>query len=605
MQTHRAILLLLCPVLLLAAGPSLAYVDYTPTLGRIVLESHQIVLAEVEKIGQDKPAIIFRKVADLKGATADEPIRLHVGAAAGPVRAVLDWAEPGKRAVIFRTRDAVLVCLGHDWFQAHSAADGWWRLTTDRSDLPLAYCGSIARLEAALRGMVAGRTVVITTLSHGAGGVGACCDVAFNRTNLPGLRQFQRIRANQQMPSQVCYVSNEPGYFLSLGTADAKDVPRLIEQLKSTDSQARIDAADDLRTLGPKAAQAAANLELLLKDVHPAVRAHATAALCAVSPQTKAGVEVLAKMLTGEAPAQRRLGAQCAGLAGPAARGLVPQLAALLGDADTSLRAAALEAIATLGPEAADARDAVVKLLDDPKFVCDAADALGRMGPAARPALKAIAPFLQAQDPAVRWAAVRAMVQIGGPEASPAVDFLLVEIENARGRDLYNISIYLGILGPVAERAMPALQQARQRDRELCAMALWAIQPEKKFPWQWGYVVDRDMDRWLYESYIREMGPRARPAAKALAAAVIAGTAGYMPSWGYQLLIDYPDDSLAALQEALKRDDPAVRQRVLTALGSMGPAAIPARAAIEALATTTDPRSQRLVTWALRRIDGK
>ena len=605
MKTRRTVFPLLSLLLLLPTGRARAYVDYTPTLGRIVLESRQIILAEVAKVGQDKPAILFKKVADLKGDTTDEPIRLHIPATTGSLRSVLDWAEPGKRALLFRTRDAILVCLGQNWYQAHSLPDGWWRLTIDRPDLPLAYCGSVARLEQGLRGMIEGRTVVITTLVHGAGGVGACCDVAFNRTNLPGLRQFQRIRASQRMPDKVCYVSTDSGYFLSLGTADEKDVPKLIEQFKSTDPQARIDAADDLRTLGVKAAPAAASLEASLKDAHSAVRAHAAAAMCVVSPQSKAGVEVLAKMLSGEIPADRRLGAQCTALGGSAARALVPRLAVILGDADLSVRSAALEALATLGPHAAAACEAMVELLDDPKFVCDAADAIGRLGPAARPALKPLATLLQSDDKSVRWAAVRAMVQIGGPEASSAVDFLLVEIENARGRDLYNISVYLGILGPVAERAMPALQKARNRDRELCAMALWAIQPEKFFPWQWGYIVDRDMDRWLFESYIREMGARSRPAAKALAAAVIAGTAGRPPSWGYQLLIDYPDESLVPLQQALKSNDAAVCQRVLTALGYMGSAAAPARAAVESLATTTDPRSQRLANWALHRIDGK
>ncbi len=604
MKTLRTIFLLLWP-LLLATPTSLAYVDFTPTLGRIVLESRQIVLAEVEKISQDKPAIIFKKLADLKGTTPDEPIRLQVPAATSSLRSVLDWAEPGKRAVLFRTRDSVLVCLGQSWYQAHPLPDSWWRLMIDRPDLPLAYCGSVARLEQGLRGMLAGKTVVITTLVHGAGGVGACFDVALNRTSLPGLRRYQRIRAGQRMPDMVCYVTADSGYFVSLGTADEKDVPGLIEQLASTDPQGRIDAADDLRSLGLKAAAAATELDRLLKDAHPSVRAHVAATLCTVAPQSKAGVNLLAQMLAGETPAERRLGAQCAGLGGSAAGALVPRLVMLLGDADMSVRSAALQALATLGPDAAEACSTLVKLLDEPRFACDAADALGRIGPAAHPAMKKLASLLQADDKSARWAAVRAMVQIGGPEASPAVDFLLVEIETARGRDLYNISVYLGILGPVAERAMPALSQARQRDRELCAMALWAIQPEKFFPWQWGYFVDRDMDRWLFEAYIREMGPRARPAAKALVAAVIAGKAGHIPSWGYQLLIDYPDETLTPLQQALKLDDAAQRQRVLSALGYMGAAAAPTRAAIEALASSADPRSQRLVAWALRRIDGK
>ncbi len=590
--------------LLLAAGDALAYVDYTPTLGRLVLESRQIAIIAVEKIGRDKPAIILTKLADIKGSTGDEAIRLHVAANTGPLRHVLDWAEPGKRAVLFRTRDAALLCLGPTWYQASSLPDGWWTLTVERPDLPLAYCGSVARLEAALRGMTQGRTVVISTLMHGADGAGACFDVAFNRTSLPGLRRYQRIRASLRMPEKVCYVPADPSYFLSLGAVEEKDIPALIEQLQSADPQARIDAADDLRTLGLKAAGAVVPLQAMLGEPHAGVRAHAAAALCVVASRPDEPVRTLNDLLTAEQAADRRMGARGAALAGEAGRALAPRLASLLADPDTSVRREALEAIATLGPVAAQAREQVTRLLEDPSLVCAAADALGRMGPLARPAMPALTDRLKSDDIAVRWAAVRAMVQIGGPEAGPAVDFLLVEIEGARGRKLYDISVYLGILGPAAERAMPALQRARQRDLELCAMALWAIQPEKTFPWQWGYVVDRDMDRWLFEAYIREMGSRSRPAARALASAVIAGAAGRVPSWGYQLLIDYPEDSLAQLTSALKSDDLAARQRVLTALGYMGPAAAPAKEAVAAVAGA-DARTQRLVAWALRRMEGK
>jgi hypothetical protein len=195
---------------------------------------------------------------------------------------------------------------------------------------------------------------------------------------------------------------------------------------------------------------------------------------------------------------------------------------------------------------------------------------------------------------------VRAMVQIGGTEAGPAVDYLLTEIPTARGRDLFDISVYLGLLGPVAERAMPALQEARSRDRELCSMALWAVAPEKQFPWQWGYTADRDIDRWLFEAYIREMGDRVRPSAVALAQRVVAGTAGRVPKWGYQLLADFPGETLEILTESLDDSvDAAVRLRVITALGQMGSAAAPARPKVQALAEKADPATRGVLTWCL------
>ena len=72
-----------------------------------------------------------------------------------------------------------------------------------------------------------------------------------------------------------------------------------------------------------------------------------------------------------------------------------------------------MQAIATLGPVAAKAADAVVPLLDDPQLAVDAADALGRIGPAAKPVPKPLVAMLSSEQAATQWAALRAMAQIG------------------------------------------------------------------------------------------------------------------------------------------------------------------------------------------------
>src|SRR5205807_1924793 len=107
------------------------------------------------------------------------------------------------------------------------------------------------------------------------------------------------------------------------------------------------------------------------------------------------------------------------------------RLGALLNDPDALVRRMALQAIATIGPAAADAVQPVMALLDRPDTAVDAADALGRLGPAARPALKPLARLLASDAPAERWAAVRAMSQIGGDEAAPAVKFMVRTLPTA------------------------------------------------------------------------------------------------------------------------------------------------------------------------------
>ena len=378
-----------------------AYVDLSPTLGRVVRESQTITVVEVERFSRDKGVVILKKVHDLKGETGNDPMKHELVRAneSAVDRAILEWAEPGRRGVMFTNGKTAVVCLGEVWYQTSSAGEGWWRLGAPRPDLPLAYYGTVSRLAEAVPLMVAGKTAVITTLPHGADQEGASFELALNRASLPGLVKVQRIRASLRMPNDAFGVGSNRAYVLGLGRACQDDVPALREKLHATDATTRAESANDLGSLGADAAAAIPDLARLLDDAAPLVRLSAAAALLRVNPADKRPVDVLGNGLASADAATRRHAARATGLAGPAAAPLAGKLAALLKDPDLLVRRTALQAVATLGPAAAEALEAVMGLLDQPEAALDAADALGRIGPAARPALKALAKLLSAEAP--------------------------------------------------------------------------------------------------------------------------------------------------------------------------------------------------------------
>lgn len=598
-------------VLLCLASRAHAYVDLAPTLGKVLGESQSVVLVEVDRFSREKGALILKKVRDLKGQSGADPIRHQVVATPGsPVsRPILEWAEPGRRAVVFVSTNAALVCVGRSWYQVQASTDGWWRMGQARPDLPLAYCGTVSRLSDAIEQMVAGKTAVITTVPQGADDEAASFDLALNRTNLPGLLRLQRLRASLQMPQMVAGTAANSGWVIGPGTASDDEIPSLIAKLQSPDVTVRAESADDLRTLGSRATAATPALSKLLDDPSPVVRMSAAAALLRISPKDASAASVLSKGLDSTEAAVRCQAVRAVGLAGDAAAPLASKLAQLLTDADELTRLATLQTIATLGPAAAGAWSAVAKLLDDPQMAVDAADALGRIGPPARPALKRLAQMLSADDKNVRWAAVRAMSQIGGEDAAPAVQFMIKELPQASELNGYNMMIYFGLLGPVAKEAIPAIQSSGVKQPALKPATVWAIEPDKRFPWLseggrfGGPMQDGEVSRFIYQAYVSELGERLKPAARVLAQKIMDGTAGEMPVWAYRVLAASPDEVMAILTPALADQAVVNRERAAVALGYMGATAAPARQQVaEAARKAPTEREQRLMKWCLREV---
>jgi HEAT repeat protein len=607
--------------LLALTGRAHAYIDLAPTLAKVMIDAQRIVLVEVVSVDRDSHEATLKEVSTIKGAESDHSTKINLSWATGissPPQ-MLQWAEPGARGVCFVNGNAAIFTTGQYWYAAHAMRAGSWRIGEVRPDMPLSYYGSISRLVDAMEIMLTGKDAVITVVAYGADDQGASFHLALNRAALPGLVKVQRIRARLRMPALVMAGSAEPAYYLGEGQADDSDIPALLQALKSESPSTRAEAAEDLGWVGPGAKSAgAAPLAALLKDAAPNVRFAAASALLKIDPKAAGALDVLSAGLSSKDVAQRRHATNSAGIAGPAAGPLTERLAGLLKDPDFAVRFNALHAIATLGPAAAKAAAAVAPLLDDSELAIDAADALGRIGPAASGSLKRLTKMLDSPEPTVYWAAVRGISQIGGEEARPAVDFMIKSLLNCNEIEGYNMMIYLALLGPVARDAAPTVRNARIKNPVLPVATLWAMEPDKYFPWQngvgsFGHSGGRpnfagdagpDYAKYIYESYVFELGDRLRPAARALASRLLDGTAGDVPQWGYKILTCSPEaaaESVSAFKPELASDKMPQRERAAVGLGYMGPAAASARPVVEAaIAKARDEHEKRLLQWCLR-----
>jgi HEAT repeat protein len=600
-----------------------AYVDLAPTLPRIITDSNTIAIVEVTSYDFQKHVVTFKPVQVLKGALADTSMAHEVAPIGGvPTCQIVQWAVPGSRAVIFQSRTAArgstLVCIGEGWYQVNAIGSGAWRLGQERPDLPLAYYGSYQRLTEAVECLLKGEAAVITAVAYGNDSAAAAFDLALNRMALPGVVKVQRMRTT---PTMTGNTMGSASAFIGLGIVDECDLPDLLKDLKSPDLAARTEAVENLRTLDRKAQEAAPALAFMLTDGNPRLRFAAASALLRLTSKDAGGVPVLRAGMNDKDPVVRRYAASAAGYCGSAGEPLCVGLTALLSDPVESVRLTALQAVSTLGPTAANAAPVLMQMLENKELANDAADALGRIGPAAAPALKKLASMLSSPQLTTRWAAVRAMAQIGGPEAHPAVEFMVKAMNGATEVEGYNMMIYFGMLGPVAKDALPAIQNFVIKNPMVCNAAQWAIKQDR-FPWDYAGApysgnpiaggrsnmggFGGALNELHLAAFVKELGPRLGSLSPVLAKALMEKKAGEVPIWGYDLLRAAPGEALAVLTPNLRSEQLALRERAAAAIGYMGEEGLAAKGAVEeALAKAATQREKNLLLWTLRKMDGE
>jgi HEAT repeat protein len=277
------------------------------------------------------------------------------------------------------------------------------------------------------------------------------------------------------------------------------------------------------------------------------------------------------------------------GRMGPGARAAVPALVEALDTDDRRKAVFVAWALGAIGPHARDAVPALIRALNRPypvkntkwEFNPDGfvAWALGRIGPDAKEAVPLLAAALHGEDVWARRPAAWALAQMG-PEAEPAADALIGALKYSSGgawSAMNNVQFHAaealaGIGEPVVPKLGAALKARDAATRRGAALALGKI------------------------------GPKAGSAAPDLAA-LLSDEAGLVRIEALTALsrVD-PAAAVKALPPLLNDENYAVRHAAAAALGTCGPTARDAIAALERALGDARPEVRRAAYEALGRI---
>jgi HEAT repeat protein len=347
-----------------------------------------------------------------------------------------------------------------------------------------------------------------------------------------------------------------------IGPGARAALPAAVSTLTNDDRNIRRDAITFLGRLGEHGKGAVAALEKLLEGKDRDERWWTAWALWQIQKDRRS-IPVLARDLLDRDVRVRIATATLLGRIGPAATDVVEALETALKDNDARLRVAAASALWSVNQNPA-ALPALVQLLrdGDPSIRRDAALCLGaNLGTKAVPAVAALAKASWDENPDVQCAAAEALGRIG-PAASQVVAPLVALLRSRQDSGVHSSAAEaLGLIGPRASSAVGVLlEKLKDHDslvRAHAALALWRI--------------DRKRDGLAVAlAGLSDRGYRTRiTAAEAL--------------WSLKSDPQAISALLAALADADRHDHPNpanARYMAARALGRIGP---PARAAAPAL----------------------
>ena len=261
-----------------------------------------------------------------------------------------------------------------------------------------------------------------------------------------------------------------------IGAASAPAVPKLVKALDGP-QELRPAATYALGMIGQPAKNAAQKkLEANTKSSNKFLAEVSIWALAKLDPNDKdlmrRAAATLAKGLIDKDPHVRMASARGIAELRPGPAIMIPALEKVLDQTDDASVDLALDALASLGPEAV---PQLVKALEHPSARAHVAYILGRIGPEAKPALGALVDMLDDEDPNVRRETRFAIASMG-PEAKAAVPALIKMLSTGTPEDRYGAVFALGSIGPDAMDAKATLQKMLDHDDEFLALtAAWAL----------------------------------------------------------------------------------------------------------------------------------
>jgi HEAT repeat protein len=318
-------------------------------------------------------------------------------------------------------------------------------------------------------------------------------------------------------------------------------VPLFIDRLTNGDFRARWDVLMILAPMGLEAREAADAVRVMVKRGNGV----AAATLAAIAgPEALDALPTLLKVLTDDWDTSEDIAH-----IGPAA---VPDVRKLLADPEATNRHLAVKTLGLLAPQSAEAVAALIEALADgnPAVRKAAAVALGRIEPRVKEATAGLTAALKDEEPTVRLAAAGALRSIQGSRGNPAVPVLVELLSHEEAVIRREAAAALAEFGTAAQSAVPALHVS---------------------------VKDQDV--------------AVRSAAARAVASITAAKAHRQ--------------AITVLIEALQDHDPAVRLHAVRFLGTMGPDARSAAAALGRARRDADSDVRKAAEEALRKIQGK
>ena len=374
----------------------------------------------------------------------------------------------------------------------------------------------------------------------------------------------------------------------------------------SKEADASADA-DKLKTLngfieqGPKAVDKLKDIEELLKDKSPRVRAYAVYALGEIGPAAKDAAQALAELLKDPDANVRRTVLHALHSIHPGPKVMIPICTKLLEDADPTIRVRILGAIADGGAEAV---PGLIAALKNEKACFWALIILrdSNVAPVAKDAVPAIVETLKGQCRVqIRREAVLTLGALGDA-AKPALPELakLLTDENSR----IAATFVMGQLGEIPKDAEATIRtNAKSDDGMLSSTSLWAlarVHPEDK-------ELRKETTEKLVEmlkdknAFVRAMAARALVALPPAPDITVPIFEKHLKD-ADENTMHMAMDALAALGapavprliDALKHEK--FRPEVLYTLGRIGPAAAPAT---EELAKLVEDKNSRVANEAI------
>jgi HEAT repeat protein len=338
---------------------------------------------------------------------------------------------------------------------------------------------------------------------------------------------------------------------LTLGALNEASIPVLPQIAAALDDEdARTAATFVMGQLGKIPANAEVKIRANAKSDDKFLSTVSLWALARVHPEDKElrrqATEQLVEGLKEQDPFVRVAAARALAALPPAPEITFPILEKALKDADTTTIHHALDALASLGPQA------VPRLVDilkqNKELRVQVAYTLGQIGPGAAAATEALAGLIADEDFNVSTEAVLALAKIG-PAAGSAVPALMAALQKENCPNAHAIIFALGKIGPQAAAAEPVLlKEMNGKDGSLAIISAW--------------------------SYTQIQPRSAKTAAKAIPV-LVSGLSDSLPETRKAAAEALGDlgplarEAIPALQKAAKDDSKAVREAAAKALESI------------------------------------